>query len=100
MIRQSNSARAARREIVASMQGVSRHFERPSFVSALRRVSFGIHQGEIFGLLRPGDSGKSTILRILAGRLRPSEGKVKVFGRSPRQRSVKARVGFLAGIRP
>jgi hypothetical protein len=36
------------------------------------------------------------MLRILAGKLRPTEGKVEVFGRSPRRGSIKARIGYLA----
>jgi hypothetical protein len=36
------------------------------------------------------------MLRLLAGKLRPTEGKVEVFGRSPRRRAVKARIGHLA----
>ncbi len=46
-------------------------------------------------MLGPSGSGKSTTIRILAGRLPPSEGKAKVFGRSPRRRSVRMRVGYL-----
>jgi ABC-2 type transport system ATP-binding protein len=82
-------------EIVATMRHVTRFFENPGFIRALTNVSLEIRRGEIFGLLGPNGSGKSTALRILSGNLSTSEGKAKVFGRSPRRRSVKSRIGYL-----
>jgi ABC-2 type transport system ATP-binding protein len=91
----ANSAPPPRREPVAWLRGVSRYFDRPGFVRALSDVSFEVFRGEVFGLLGPGGSGKSTTLRILAGRLAPSEGKARVFGRRPRGPSARMRVGYL-----
>src|ERR1017187_10740598 len=90
-----NSLPPYRRERVAWMQGVSRYFDKPGFVRALTNVSFEVRRGEVFGLLGPSGSGKSTTLRVLAGRLPPSEGKARVFGRSPRRHSARMRVGYL-----
>lgn len=81
-------------EIVAVMRDVSMTFD-DYFTRALTNISFQFRRGEVFGLLGPAGSGKSTTLRILAGRLRPTEGKVKVFGRSPRSLGMKARIGYL-----
>jgi ABC-2 type transport system ATP-binding protein len=92
----TSSAPAPRREIVASLRSVGRFFDNFKLVHALLDVSFEVRRGEILGLLGPKDSGKSTTLRLLAGQLNPSEGKVKVFGRSPRWPAIKARVGYLA----
>ncbi len=83
------------REPVAFMHGVGRFFDHFGLVRALIDVSFDVRRGEVFGLLGPKGSGKSTTLRILAGRLRPSEGKVKVFARSPRSRRARPRIGYL-----
>jgi ABC-2 type transport system ATP-binding protein len=85
----------SRSDIVVLMRHVTRFFENPGFIRALTNVSLEIRRGEIFGLLGPSGSGKSTALRILSGNLSASEGKAKVFGRSPRRHSIKSRIGYL-----
>ena len=47
---------------------------------ALKHISFDIHRGEVVGLAGTTGSGKSTMLKIIAGVLEPSEGSVKVHG--------------------
>ena len=47
---------------------------------ALKNISFDVHRGEVVGLVGTNGSGKSTMLKILAGVLEPSEGEVKVHG--------------------
>ena len=95
-IANSKSVPPPRREPVAWMRGVSRYFDKHRFVRALTNVSFEVRRGEVFGLLGPSGSGKSTTIRILAGRLSTSEGNARVFGRPPRRRAARARVGYLA----
>src|ERR1039457_4972242 len=91
----SKSVPPHRRELVAWMRGVSRYAYNPHFVRALTDVSFEVRRGEVFGLLGPSGSGKTTTIRILAGRLSPSEGKARMFGRPPRRHSARMRVGYL-----
>lgn len=47
---------------------------------ALKHISFDIHRGEVVGLVGTNGSGKSTMLKTIAGVLEPSEGSVKVHG--------------------
>lgn len=47
---------------------------------ALKHISFDIHRGEVVGLVGTNGSGKSTMPKIIAGVLEPSEGSVKVHG--------------------
>jgi ABC-2 type transport system ATP-binding protein len=49
-------------------------------VVALRDFSLEIRRGEVFGLLGPNGSGKTTFLRMLAGYLAPTRGKLFVSG--------------------
>ncbi|NPV14958.1 ABC transporter ATP-binding protein [candidate division WOR-3 bacterium] len=48
---------------------------------AVDRIGFEIKPGEVFGLIGPNGSGKTTTLRVIATLLKPSGGVVKVFGR-------------------
>ncbi len=64
---------------------------------AVDGVGFGVNPGEIYALIGPNGSGKTTIIKIIAGLLRPSTGAVVVDGhdavRDPRE--AKARVGYI-----
>ncbi|MDC7295090.1 MULTISPECIES: ABC transporter ATP-binding protein [unclassified Butyrivibrio] len=50
-------------------------------IKAVNRVSLNVSDGEVFGLLGTNGAGKSTILRILAGVIKPDEGIVLVDNR-------------------
>ncbi|MEO0075335.1 MAG: ABC transporter ATP-binding protein [candidate division WOR-3 bacterium] len=58
------------------VQGLSKSYGN---LVALQNVSFEINQGEIFGLIGPNGSGKTTTLRILATLLKPDQGKVQIY---------------------
>jgi ABC-2 type transport system ATP-binding protein len=49
-------------------------------LSALNGIDLTINQGEFFALLGPNGAGKSTLINIMAGLLKPSQGKVSVMG--------------------
>src|SRR3990170_5367747 len=48
---------------------------------ALRDVSFRVDRGETVGIIGRNGSGKSTILKLIAGVMAPSEGEIAVYGR-------------------
>jgi len=64
-------------------------------VKALDSVDLDIRRGEVFGLLGPNGSGKTTCVRIILGLLFPTSGAVRLFGKSPRAVDVKKRVGYM-----
>jgi ABC-2 type transport system ATP-binding protein len=47
---------------------------------AIDNLSLTVRQGEIFGLLGPNGSGKTTTVNIIAGLLSPTSGMVRIFG--------------------
>jgi heme ABC exporter ATP-binding subunit CcmA len=71
------SAEASISTFCARLDQVSKLFG--SF-AALRHVSVEIESGRCYVLVGENGAGKSTLLRILAGLLRPSFGKITVFG--------------------
>ena len=48
--------------------------------TALNNVSFQVQQGEIFGIVGFNGSGKSTILKIVSGIMKPTKGSAKAYG--------------------
>lgn len=51
----------------------------------LNNISFQIPAGEIFGLLGPSGAGKTTLIKILTGQLKPDEGCALLLGRDTRE---------------
>ncbi|MBL8762519.1 MAG: ABC transporter ATP-binding protein [Phycisphaerae bacterium] len=64
-------------------------------VRAVDELSFEVRPREVFGLLGPNGSGKSTTIKMLLGLLRPSSGRLAVFGKMPHDVSIKKRIGYL-----
>jgi ABC-2 type transport system ATP-binding protein len=70
---------------------------------ALRDLNLEIRRGEIFGLLGPNGSGKTTTIRLLLGLLRPTQGHASVAGLDCWRQSVRVRrlISYLPGeLRP
>lgn len=64
-------------------------------VKALDGLNLDVKQGEVFGLLGPNGSGKTTTVRLVLGLLFPTRGAVRIFGKSPREVNIKKRVGYM-----
>ena len=63
--------------------------------TALRALNLHIYRGEIFGLLGPNGSGKTTTIKLLLGLLFPTEGDALVFGEPAAAVRKNEKIGYL-----
>lgn len=78
--------------LCARLENISKLFG--SF-AALRQVSVDLEPGRCYVLIGENGAGKSTLLRILAGLLRPTGGKIKVFG-DAEPHDARERIGYMS----
>jgi ABC-2 type transport system ATP-binding protein len=64
-------------------------------VRALKALDLEIQRGEIFGLLGPNGSGKTTTIKLLLGLLFPTSGEALVFGKKATEVTKNERIGYL-----
>ena len=64
-------------------------------VRALKALDLQVKRGEIFGLLGPNGSGKTTTIKLLLGLLFPTSGEVNILGRPAADVAKNERLGYL-----
>jgi len=64
-------------------------------VRALKALDLEVRRGEVFGLLGPNGSGKTTTVKLLLGLLFPTSGRALVLGRDATDVSKNERIGYL-----
>ena len=66
--------------------------------TAVAGIDFSVYQGEIFGLLGPNGSGKTTTIRMMLGLLEPTAGLVEVFGLPVARQAhkIRPRLGYMS----
>jgi ABC-2 type transport system ATP-binding protein len=65
-------------DVPLRFEGVTKAYK-DKFV-AVRDLSFEVRRGQVLGLLGPNGAGKTTSLRMLMGLIRPTEGRISIFG--------------------
>ncbi|QIB75979.1 ABC transporter ATP-binding protein [Halogeometricum borinquense] len=67
-------------------------------VTAVDELDMCVSRGEIYGFLGPNGAGKTTTIGMLVNFLRPSSGRVRVFGHDPQtdELTIKNRTGILS----
>lgn len=66
-----------------------------SRVVAVEDLNLKVNRNEVFGLLGPNGSGKTTVIKMLLGLLHPTKGRAMVLGGVSRDPKITARIGFL-----
>ncbi len=64
-------------------------------VDAVKRVSFDVRRGEIFGFLGPNGAGKTTCIKMLTGLIEPTGGEAYLFGKKVPSVESRENIGFL-----
>ena len=67
---------------IRNLSKIYRDFWGRPKVRALNSLSLDVRKGEVFGLLGPNGSGKTTTLKLLLGLLFPTEGEITILGKS------------------
>ena len=78
---------------VVSVDGLRKRY-RSRDPWAVDGVSFELQPGQAFGLLGPNGSGKTSIVKMIAGLIRPDGGKISLFGSEPGNATARVQLGF------
>jgi heme exporter protein A len=95
----SNSPSAAPRALTPALEAASLVRDYGP-VRAVDHVSFGLGAGEFLSVFGPNGAGKTSLLRLLAGGLRPTAGEVRVSGvpLTIGDRAARGRIGILSHL--
>ena len=77
-----------------NLSGVEKRFiglEKPAVASLTATIT----GGSVTGLVGPDGAGKTTLIRMLAGLLKPDAGEIKILGMDPQKQSVDVRACLL-----
>ena len=69
----------------------------------IKRLNLQVPEGAIYGFIGRNGAGKSTTLKLVTGLAKPTEGEIRLFGKSIENGAVRRRIGVLveaAGLYP
>jgi ABC-2 type transport system ATP-binding protein len=69
-------------EKVIEIENLSKQFKD---LKAVNNLNLNVYKGDVFGFLGPNGAGKSTTIRMLVSLIAPTEGSIKVFGKTLKQ---------------
>lgn len=76
---------------------VSKTYQKTPFerVSAIKKLSFDVPTGSIFGFVGPNGAGKSTLIKLAMGLIFPDEGRISFFERPSNIPEARSGVGYV-----
>lgn len=75
---------------VVEMEGVTFSYDG---LPALEDVNIVLREHDFVSVVGPNGGGKTTLLKLMLGLLRPSKGKVRIFGKPPKE--ARSRIGYM-----
>ncbi len=79
--------------MIVELKDVEKSFGR---FRALKGITFSVGKNERVALLGPNGSGKTTTVRIISGQIKPTSGKVLIFGKERVDEEVKRKLGVVS----
>lgn len=79
---------------IIEVEHVSFSFSRTANV--LEDITLSVHKGDYLGIIGPNGGGKTTLLKIMLGLLRPTSGSIKLFGQDIRNFKDWYKIGYVA----
>jgi ABC-2 type transport system ATP-binding protein len=64
-------------QVIVRTENLTKRFGK---IVAVNELNLEIHRGQIFGFLGPNGSGKTTTINVMLGLIRPTAGRVEIFG--------------------
>lgn len=64
-------------------------------IAVLKGITFSIHPGDFLGIIGPNGAGKTTLIKVILGLLKPSQGEVRILGKSVEEFDDWNRVGYV-----
>ncbi len=79
---------------IIEIKNLSKEFRE---VQAVNSLNLNVYQGDVFGFLGPNGAGKSTTIRMLMSLINPTQGEIKIFGKSLKKErnSILRRIGAI-----
>jgi cobalt/nickel transport system ATP-binding protein len=82
---------------IIKIDGISFHY--PGAAPVLKDLDFTLFEGDRIGLIAPNGSGKTTLFHIIMGLLKPTAGRIEIFGQRVAEEEdfvdVRRRIGLL-----
>lgn len=91
----SNELKNEENQFVIQSKNLYFRYEREYIIENL---SFEINKGDFVGVIGSNGTGKSTLIKIILGQLRPESGEIKVFGSNPATCSELDKIGYVPQV--
>lgn len=79
------------REEIVKVENVSFSYTKEEF---LKNISFSIYKDDFLGIIGPNGGGKTTLLKLIIGVLKPQKGKIDVFNKTAKKG--REEIGYLS----